>query len=216
MCGAGGFGKTTLAAALAEQAERNGYTVFWVRWQDMDSFVLQMTQVAVACGMDDTELQAARSELVPLPDAVWRRLRITRKWLLVVDNADQAEHLGLSPDGVSDYRGWVRPDGDGLLLLTSRNTSRETWGPRAQLVELSTLDGLAGAEVLRDAAPQAGSAQDAEKLSERLGGLPLALRSAGTYIARPGSRYRTFDDYRSALDRDLSALLVPGSSAPQQ
>ncbi|NUR02190.1 MAG: tetratricopeptide repeat protein [Streptomyces sp.] len=214
VCGAGGFGKTTLAAALAERAEQHGYTVFWIRWQDRDSFVVQMTQVAVACGMDDTDLQAARTELVSLPDAVWRRLGATRRWLLVVDNVDQAEQLGLSPGSVGDYRGWVRPEGDGLLLLTSRDTSRETWGPRAQLVELSVLDGLAGAEVLRDAAPQAGSAQDAEKLSERLGGLPLALRSAGAYIARPGSRYQTFDDYRSALDRDPSALL--GASDPVQ
>lgn len=212
VCGAGGLGKTTVAATLAEQAEQAGYAVFWIRWQDKDTFVLQMTQVAVACGLDEAELQAARTELVSLPDAVWRRLSTAEKWLLVVDNVDQADMLSEDDGAVSDYRGWVRPDGGGLLLVTSRDTSRDTWGARAHLVELSSLDNRPGARILCAAASEAGSAEEAEKLSERLGGLPLALRSAGTYLSRPGSRYRTFDDYRSALDRELPALLA--SAAP--
>ncbi|WP_306323908.1 MULTISPECIES: tetratricopeptide repeat protein [unclassified Streptomyces] len=212
VCGAGGFGKTTLAAALAEQAERDGYTVFWIRWQDRDSFVLQMTQTAIACGLTEAELRDARTELVPLPDVVWRRLSTVRKWLLVVDNADQPEQLGADQGAIADYRGWVRPGGGGLLLLTSRDTSRETWGPRASIVELATLDDRSGAQVLCDAAPQAGSPEDAEKVSQRLGGLPLALRSAGAYLSRPGSRHRTFNDYRGALDHELPTLM--GATGP--
>ncbi|GAA2225146.1 tetratricopeptide repeat protein [Streptomyces indiaensis] len=212
VCGAGGFGKTTLAAALAKQAETDGFTVFWIGWQDRDSFVLQMTQVAVACGLTEAELQDARTELVPLPDVVWRRLGSVRNWLLVIDNVDQADQLSLDQGATGDYRGWARPEVNGLLLVTSRDTSRETWGPRAHIVELSSLGNRAGAHVLCDAAPQAGSPEDAEKLSERLGGLPLALRSAASYLSRPGSRYRTFNDYRDALDHELPALM--GATGP--
>ncbi|MEU0189468.1 tetratricopeptide repeat protein, partial [Streptomyces afghaniensis] len=34
VCGAGGLGKTTVAAQLAALAEEDGWQVFWVRWRD--------------------------------------------------------------------------------------------------------------------------------------------------------------------------------------
>src|ERR1700754_3273342 len=33
VCAAGGVGKTTVAAALADRARRSGYAVFWLRWR---------------------------------------------------------------------------------------------------------------------------------------------------------------------------------------
>lgn len=66
--------------------------------------------------------------------------------------------------------------------------------------------------------PQAGTAEQARELAARLGGLPLALHAAGTYLAGPTSRYRTFAAYRQALEQELRSLLGaahPNASRPQ-
>lgn len=61
--------------------------------------------------------------------------------------------------------------------------------------------------MLLDAASRAGTPEKAQELAERLGRLPLALRAAGSYLATPTSRYRTFERYRRALDAELGTLL---------
>ncbi|MFI0901623.1 tetratricopeptide repeat protein [Streptomyces sp. NPDC020983] len=212
LCAAGGTGKTTVAAALAAQAAADGYAVFWIRWRSAETLADQMVRAALACGLPHTALAAAQAGHDSLPDAVWRQLGAARRWLLVIDNADEPACIGPEGEPVADYRGWIRPDGRGLLLVTSRDGSQRTWGSAADLVRLAPLDGTAGGQVLRDAAPAAGTAAEAEALAARLGGLPLALRAAGTSLAAPTARLRTFAAYRAALETELPALL--GAEGP--
>ncbi|MEU6688305.1 FxSxx-COOH system tetratricopeptide repeat protein [Streptomyces sp. NPDC046832] len=207
VCGAGGLGKTTVAAQLAALAEQDGRQVFWVRWRDPVDLAQQMTRVAVACGLAEADLEAARAGQESLPDVVWRQLASTRRWLLVLDNVDEPRVVGPEGEPVARYRGWIRPHGGGLLLITSRDTSTETWGPRAELLALKPLAVPDAGRVLLDAAPRAGTGEQAQELAERLGRLPLALHAAGRYLAAPTSRYRTFDHYRQALDTELDTLL---------
>ncbi|MGW1495218.1 tetratricopeptide repeat protein [Streptomyces sp. NPDC002402] len=207
VCAAGGIGKTTVAAALCARAEKDGYAVFWVRWRDPVALAEPLTRVALACGLPLGVLEQARAGHDNLPDVVWRQLADVRKWLLVIDNADDTSRIGPEPEKVSDYRGWVRPHGGGLLLLTSRDTAPSTWGPCAELVQLDPLTAQAAGRVLRDAAPDAGTPEEAEALATRLGGLPLALRAVSAYLIRPTSRHRTFTAYRQALEEDLPSLL---------
>jgi tetratricopeptide (TPR) repeat protein len=207
VCGAGGLGKTTVAAQLAAQAEQDGCQVFWVRWRDAVDLAQQMTRVAVACGLAEADLEAARAGQESLPDVVWRQLDSARRWLLVLDNIDEPRAVGPEGEQVAHYRGWIRPHGRGLLLITTRDTSTETWGPRAELLPLKPLAVPDAGQVLLDAAPRAGTEAQARELAERLGRLPLALHAAGRYLAAPTSRYRTFDRYRQALDTELATLL---------
>ncbi|MFJ3926189.1 FxSxx-COOH system tetratricopeptide repeat protein [Streptomyces sp. NPDC090022] len=207
LCGAGGLGKTTVAASLAEQARADGTAVFWIRWRDEQQLAEHMVRIAVACGMPEEQLEAARAGRLSLPDAVWEQLAQAGRWLIVLDNVDEPEALGSGGDPVGTYRGWIRPVGSGLLLVTSRNTDSGTWGGAAVLRRLTPLEGQAGSQVLMDGAPDAGTAEEARALAERLGGLPLALHAAGRYLAAAGSRYRTYATYMEALDRELSSLL---------
>ncbi|WP_223190788.1 hypothetical protein [Streptomyces sp. TRM68416] len=131
----------------------------------------------------------------------------TPLWLLVLDNIDEPRGVGPEGETVAHYRGWIRPHGGGLLLITSRDTSTETWGPRAELLPLKPLAVPDAGQVLLDAAPRAGTEEQARELAERLGRLPLALHAAGRYLAAPTSRYRSFDHYRQALDTELDTLL---------
>ncbi|MEU2266018.1 hypothetical protein ABZ568_06160 [Streptomyces olindensis] len=125
-----------MAAQLAALAEADGRQVFWVRWRDPLDLAQQMTRVAVACGLPEAELEAARAGRQSLPDVVWRQLASARRWLLVLDNIDEPNALDPHGEPVALYRGWIRPHGRGLLLITSRDTSEQTWGRRARLLPL--------------------------------------------------------------------------------
>ncbi|WP_256923344.1 tetratricopeptide repeat protein [Streptomyces sp. 13-12-16] len=208
VCGAGGLGKTTVAAQLAARAEEDGRQVFWVRWRDSVDLAQQMTRVAVACGLSEADLEAARAGRESLPDVVWRQLAFSRRrWLLVLDNVDEPQAVDVEGEPVAHYRGWIRPHGRGLLLITSRDTSEQTWGRRARLLPLRPLAVPDAGQVLLDAASRAGTRAQAQELAERLGRLPLALHAAGSYLATPTSRYRTFERYHQALDAELGTLL---------
>ncbi|WP_406459543.1 tetratricopeptide repeat protein (plasmid) [Streptomyces sp. NBC_00876] len=214
VCAAGGMGKTTLAAALAEYARRNGYAVFWIRWRGPESLADDFVQAAVACGLPRSAVSAAQSGSDNLPDAVWRQLAGTKKWLLVVDNADEAEHISPEGERVADYRSWIRPYGRGLFLVTSRDTASATWGPAAELIRLEPLRAEAGGRVLLDSAPAGGTPAEAEALAARLGGLPLALQAAGRYVTGSTSRHRDFAAYQSALEEELTALVGADDPRP--
>ncbi|MFD3519988.1 tetratricopeptide repeat protein [Streptomyces sp. NPDC058653] len=214
VCGTGGLGKTTLAAQAARQAQAQGRAVFWVRWQDdATRLAHDLTRITTALGLPEPRLQDAQSGRAALVDVIWEHLTTVRGWVIVIDNADTPRTLGPGSEPPGSYRGWVRPDGGGLLLVTTRDTAPATWGPQASLVALEPLDAGASGAVLRDAAPSAGTAEEAAALGERLGGHALALDTAGRYLANPTSRYRTFTAYQHALDTEFGDLL--GAAHPQ-
>ncbi|MFD5411789.1 hypothetical protein [Streptomyces nojiriensis] len=192
--------------------------MFWVRWRGQGELAEQMTRIALACGLTEERLEEARAGRAGLPDVVWEQLERAGRWLVVLDNVDDPGAVGPGGEPVAGYRGWVRPGGRGLLLVTSRDGDAAMWGGRAELMRVTALAASAGGQVLLDAAPAAGTAAEAERLSVRLGGLPLALHAAGRYLAAPGSRYRTFTAYQDALDSHLATLLgaeQPGGTDPE-
>ncbi|MFD3818431.1 tetratricopeptide repeat protein [Streptomyces rubiginosohelvolus] len=208
VCGAGGLGKTTLAAEAAAQARAQGQVVVWVRWRDdPDQLGQDLAQAAHILGLPESRLEEARTGRVSLVDAVWQHLATVEGWLIVVDNVDAPSRVGPGAGPLAAYRGWLRPHGGGVLLVTSRDTSPQTWGPDAGLIHLQPLADEAGGVVLLDAAPHAGTAAEAESLAVRLGGLPLGLNAAGTYLSVPTSRHRTFTAYQHALEAEFTDLL---------
>ncbi|MET8379311.1 FxSxx-COOH system tetratricopeptide repeat protein [Streptomyces microflavus] len=217
VCGAGGLGKTTLVAEAAAHARAQGQAVVWIRWRDdPDQLGQDLAQAAHILGLPDSRLEAARTGRVSLGDAVWEHLADVKGWLIVVDNVDNPSRVGPGSGPPAAYRGWLRPHGGGVLLVTSRDSSRQTWGPDADLIHLQPLADDAGGAVLLDAAPHAGTEAEAEALAVRLGGLPLALNAAGTYLSVPTSRHRTFTAYQHALEAEFADLLGaehPGAAA---
>ncbi|MFJ7416494.1 tetratricopeptide repeat protein [Streptomyces sp. NPDC098077] len=217
VCGAGGLGKTTLAAEAAARARAEGRVVVWIRWRDDPAQLGQdLAQAAHILGLPESRLEEARTGRVSLVDAVWEHLATIEGWLIVVDNVDTPSLVGPGSGLPAAYRGWLRPHGGGVLLVTSRDTTRQTWGPDADLIHLQPLADNAGGAVLLDAAPHAGTAAEAESLAVRLGGLPLGLNAAGTYLSVPTSRHRTFSAYQHALEAEFADLLGaehPGAAA---
>ncbi|MEU6465507.1 hypothetical protein [Streptomyces sp. NPDC046976] len=183
--GLGGCGKTTVALRLARFAHGLGHHVFWISGASRDRLSTGMRQVARELGVSEHEIDAAWSGRSSATDLVWRALdRAERPWLLVVDNLDE-QSVASTVDGmVGDGAGWIRASAAGLTAVTSRIGNPALWGGAAACRPVDTLAPEDGAAVLIDLAGEAGSEADARRLAEQLGGLPLALRLAGSFLAR--------------------------------
>jgi tetratricopeptide (TPR) repeat protein len=215
LVGMGGVGKSTVAAEVVRRRpDRDAQ--WWVSAADAPSLTGGLVTVARRLGATPADLDAIAARAGDAPDRLWALLeRAPEGWLLVLDNADEPGVLAGAPAPVADGTGWARPSRRGLVLVTSRHGGLQTWGQHADVHQVGPLDDAAGVQVLRDLAPHAGDEAQAALLSQRLGGLPLALHLAGSYLGADLSRQPTFDAYREALDReqDIGALLRTHSEA---
>ncbi|MFE6746344.1 ATP/GTP-binding protein [Kitasatospora purpeofusca] len=182
LCGTGGCGKTAIALEIAARRSAAGCRVWWVEARNGPALEAALRAVARQAGASPEELERGDTA-----DLLWSRLaRLDTPWLLVVDNADDPALLD-GPGSLGAGTGWIRPaTGPGAVLVTTRDSTRATWGRVARLHLLRPLTGArldAAALILRDHAPAtAGTPAEAHALAARLGGLPLALRLAGTCL----------------------------------
>ncbi|MFI6289765.1 AAA family ATPase [Streptomyces sp. NPDC051018] len=227
--GLGGCGKTTVALYLARQARDRGYRVFWLSASSADRLVTGMREVARELGADEDDIDAAWAGRTSATDLVWRWLDASeRPWLLVVDNADEPAWLASDSGAPGDGTGWLRSSRAGMTVVTSRVGSPDVWGGEADTHRIGVLSSADGRDVLLDLAGDAGDPGEALVLAERLDGLPLALKLAGSYLARsargagllrhrgrrPG-RVRGFAAYTEALGEAGASFLDEGERRRQ-
>ncbi|WP_164540411.1 tetratricopeptide repeat protein [Streptomyces abyssomicinicus] len=227
--GMGGCGKTTMALHLARQARDRGYRVFWLSASTPDRLVVGMREVARELGADEEAVEAAWSGRLSATDLVWGELDAAEQpWLLVVDNADEPGWLAAESGVPGDGTGWLRSSRAGMTVVTSRVGNPSVWGHEAETHRIDVLGPLDGRDVLLDLAGEAGDPVEAQVLAERLGGLPLALKLAGSYLSRaargagllrhrgsrPGGRLRSFAAYTEALGEAGAGFLDEGERRP--
>ena len=216
IAGMGGLGKSTIALTAARMARERGYRVWWVRAADAALLTSGMLEVLRELGAPDSVTASVREGARTAPARAWEFLSgghvAGRRWLLVFEGADNPAVLaGADAATPADGTGWLRADPAGMVVVTTRIRDPQVWGPGVTFRELKPLDDEAGAEVLRDLAPEVADpgGREARELSRRLGGLPLALHLAGTYLGSPFARWSTFAGYREALDGvELPAALT--------
>jgi CRP-like cAMP-binding protein/tetratricopeptide (TPR) repeat protein len=216
IAGMGGLGKSTVALTAARMARERGYRVWWVRAADTAQLTSGMLEVLRELGAPELVTVPVREGARTAPERAWKFLNGDhaggRRWLLVFDGADNPTVLAGADAGTpADGTGWLRPDPAGMVIVTTRIRDPRIWGTGVTLRELKPLDDEAGAEVLRDLAPEVADpgGHEARELSRRLGGLPLALHLAGAYLGSPFARWSTFAGYREALDGvELPAALT--------
>ncbi len=211
--GMGGSGKTTVALAVARRARARGVVVWWISSATADALETGLRQLLRRLGATDDELRREWTESGP--DLLWRRLEaFSRRWLLVIDNADDTRLLSPAGETIVGQRGWIRPmrSRRGMVMVTSREGDAATWaavggrGSWSAMHHIGMLSKQDSARVLLDRSGEdAGDFAEAARLGERLGGLALALRLAGAYLADtnrlplPGA-VTTFAAYRQTLD----------------
>lgn len=216
LAGLGGVGKSAIALYACKQALNAGVETFWVDASAGAPVVPSMWRIAQELNEHVADFPQAPTEAGTI-DLVWRALETTSKpWLIVFDNADDPTALAANGFSLSAGNGWVRFSANGLVVVTSRFADSTFWPRGFQSVLVEPLTSQSGATLLLDLAgsPQTTKMaeekqiRDATALSERLGGLPLALRAAGIYISRKGyTASSSFADYTQALDSHFSTLL---------
>ncbi|WP_433180655.1 tetratricopeptide repeat protein [Actinoallomurus sp. CA-150999] len=215
LAGMGGTGKSTVALQVAEAALAEDRPVWWVPGVDAASLTSTLLGLAQALGADAAAVEAARAGRADACDVLWEQLEARPGWVLVIDNADDLRVLGVAGRRVRDGNGWVRGSRAGLVIVTSRNGDMRRWGRAVELHPVGWLSDEDGGRVLLDLAPQAGDRADAEALSERLGGLALALHHAGSQLGSPFSATRTFAGYHAALEAEGPAVWEPPEAADE-
>ncbi|MFV2087314.1 tetratricopeptide repeat protein [Micromonospora sp. LOL_021] len=201
LAGPGGVGKSTVALETfrwATENQRNN-SAWWVRAHDARSLSDGLVSLARVLGANDVDVAAIRAGTGAAKDRLWDLLeRADPGWLLVFDNVDDP---CLLLGGVADEPGWLRSSKRGLVLVTSRCRSRRRWGRIVDVRQIDLLTASDAVDVLIDAAPDAGSREDADLLADRLGHLPLALRLAGANISSRFARWQSFKAFTRELDR---------------
>ncbi|MFJ5638026.1 FxSxx-COOH system tetratricopeptide repeat protein [Streptomyces goshikiensis] len=218
LSGLGGCGKTTVALEVAHRLSLSTGHVWWVSAADRESLWGALHAVAIDAGADSVEFVHAHAA-----DVLWKHLNaLTEPWLLVLDNVDDPSFLTASPHPLARGVGWLRPPGTpyGTVLVTSRESRRELWAPWVRVLPVEVLDIDDGARLLLDLAPEAGDEQEVRELARHLGGLPLALDLAGSYLALaaedpwpvPGAP-ETFAEYRRSFDERIADMAVDPDSS---
>lgn len=189
--GMGGIGKTQLALAYCH-AYRDAYAgIWWLRAETAPGSKGHANDSidplkSPASRADDSLLQqdalaACAPAGVTVPDGVapsqafkqWLGGQ-TSPWLLVFDNADYPQALRPHLPGLGPHH----------VIITSR---RPDWGGLAQTVELTTWTPEQGADFLVQRLGEGAAVRaDAEALSAALGGLPLAMEQAASYLEANG------------------------------
>jgi tetratricopeptide (TPR) repeat protein len=207
LAGLGGCGKSTIALKVAQLARDAGINVWWVPAVDTASVTGQLLGLARHLGAADGELQEALAGRLNPSDVLWQKLEAAPGWALFFDNADDLTALASADRIARDGAGWLRPTKTGLIVITSRIRDPNTWQHIGQMHTVAPLGEYEGAVILMDLAPAAGKIDDAKILAARLGGLPIALYQAGTYINSKFAEERTFSAYGRALDDRFEELL---------
>ncbi len=193
--GFGGVGKTQVTI---EYAYRYGHEYDLVWWIPADQPILVRSALAALAphlGLPNATATGIEDAVTAVLDAL-RRGKPYEKWLLIFDNADR-------PEDIQD----VLPHGPGHVLITSRN---HAWQGVVDTVAVDVFTREESIEFLRKRAPRTFTVEDADRLAEELGDLPLALEQAGALQAETAM---SVDEYLRLLKERAAQLLDANKAA---
>ena len=196
-----GVGTSTLASRVGRQIEDNDVTVRWIDGSQPTTFLGCMEEVS-----EEFRHPNEPSYIDPMNTFWWRLEHYPRRWLLIIDGLDNFDNLEKSARSNELYK-WLRlPPQNGAILIASADGRRSNlpsdcvdWTP------VGGLNPVDGGILLASLAPGRGAVSEAEELSVRLGGHPLALKLAGRCLANVHARDdgapRTFKEFGDAVGR---------------
>jgi len=167
--GLGGVGKTQLAREYAHRFSADYDLVWWINAESTEFIDEALADLArrlrlPGTGESSTEDSAAVREALRRGEA--------GHWLLIYDNAtDPALLKPFLPSGTS-----------GHVLITSRD---KAWAQQAVPLEVDVFTRPESVEHLTRTVPGLDN-QDAEQIADLVGHLPLAVESAGAWLASTG------------------------------
>ncbi|MFD9933203.1 FxSxx-COOH system tetratricopeptide repeat protein [Streptomyces massasporeus] len=192
--GLGGVGKSQLALEYIYTHQRDYRIICWIP-AERESLILAAlsslaSQLGVAPAGQDSLGAAAANTAVP---AVLEALRTGTpydNWLLVFDNAEDIEAV----------RGYFPHNGPGKVIVTSRNRG---WERVATSLPVNVFERDESIELLQKRAKDLPR-EDAHRLAEALGDLPLAVEQSGAWLGVTGMEV---DEYLELLAQRSPEIL---------
>ncbi|KAI0191514.1 hypothetical protein EV127DRAFT_428547 [Xylaria flabelliformis] len=188
--GLGGIGKTQIALAYIYRLEgtASDISIFWVHASNTDRFRQAYAEIAEKCqvpGYDDPKAD------VLLLVKKWLEEKHQGRWLMVIDNADDAQ-LFCRPAKLTNtdgqkYLGQYIPEcSQGTVLITTRNKQvglQLIKGMKASLLGINKMNDAECSQLLRASLDDNLTAtEEFSTLARRLEQLPLALAQASAFI----------------------------------
>lgn len=167
--GMGGIGKTQMAVEYIYRHLQDYDVIWWIQAAQQAQIRAGLTELAQRMGLPGS------SEAHTAVPAVREALRLGqpfRRWLLIFDSAE-------SPETV---RPFFPTNGPGEILITSRNPD---WAGIARPLEVAVFKREEAKELLRRRGPEIDD-DEADRLAEALGDLPLAIAQAAAWRAETG------------------------------
>lgn len=189
--GLGGVGKTQVAL---EYVHRFGAAYDLVYWINAEPVVL----IDSAFADLGERMGLPRQQNVPLSiraviEALSRTTEYAR-WLIVFDNVDE----------FADIQSFVPPGGHGHVIVTTRN---QTWGDNAETLPVEVFTRPESIAHLRRRV-KAISDDDAGKIAELLGDLPIAVAVGGALLATSGTSPAQYRAQIAAGETDAAVNAV--------
>ncbi|RAG83774.1 tetratricopeptide repeat protein [Streptacidiphilus pinicola] len=185
--GMGGVGKTQIALEYVYR-RMHEYNVIWWIPAERESLILgALAELAVRLGLE-TGPQA--NTAVPAVREALRTGQPYDNWLLVFDNATD----------IDTVRRYFPIGGPGQIIVTSRNPE---WERVARPLTVDVFQREESIALLQRRA-QALSREDANRLAEALGDLPLAIEQAAAWHAATGM---TVGEYLELLEQRRPGIL---------
>jgi tetratricopeptide (TPR) repeat protein len=192
--GMGGVGKTAIAIEYAHRYSSEYDLVWWIPADQLPSVRGSLASLAQRLGVEALLAAGIDGLIQAVLDAL-RRGEPYSRWLLIFDNADQ-------PEEIND----LIPRGPGDVLVTSRN---HRWDSVINTVPMDVFLREESTDFLRKRVPRGLSEEDADRLAEELGDLPLALEQAGAMLSETGM---PVDEYLRLLKDQVTKIMAEGKS----
>ncbi|MDG9709032.1 FxSxx-COOH system tetratricopeptide repeat protein [Streptomyces sp. DH10] len=192
--GLGGVGKSQLVLEYIYTHQHDYRVICWIP-AERESLVLAAlatlaAQLGVAPAEQDTVGVPAAGTAVPAALEALRAGVPYDNWLLVFDNAEDVEMV----------RGYFPANAPGKIIVTSRNRG---WERVATSLLVNVFEREESIELLQKRAADLPR-EDADRLAEALGDLPLAVEQAGAWLGVTGMEV---DEYLELLARRSPEIL---------
>lgn len=201
--GLGGAGKSQLAIEYcyrtSDIATQNNKPiwVFWIHAETQARVEEDLRFIA-----DTVKLSGRKHPKADIPQLVqqWLRNEDSGRWLLVLDNADEASvHFNVDhePSGATPQEGqnralstYLPQSSHGSILTTARNkdVARKLTGNHNAIIEVDPMDKDHALELLGKKAGKQPDMEHGAALVEALEFMPMAISQAGAYIQQQAPR----------------------------